>query len=101
MPLIRITSKSRPERSDATHPFMRAANSATKRREAADKPDPEGAGTSPSDSRTERANLRVETLISIVHGPLAELVRYSPAEPQGLQTPTSQTAFLRVTGTGD
>ena len=46
---------------------MRAADSATKRREAADfdSPDPIGAGTSPSGSRTERANLRVETLISI------------------------------------
>ena len=46
---------------------MRAADSATKRREAADfdRPDPIGAGTSPSGSRTERANLRVETLISI------------------------------------
>ena len=30
-----------------------------------DRPDPIGAGTSPSGSRTERANLRVETLISI------------------------------------
>ena len=52
---------------DATHSFMRAADSATKRREAADfdSPDPIGAGTSPSGSRTERANLRVETLISI------------------------------------
>src|SRR6516164_7463394 len=67
MPSIWITSKSRPERSDAIHSFMRAADSATKRREAADfdKPDPIGAGTSPSGSRTERANLRVETLISI------------------------------------
>jgi hypothetical protein len=67
MPSIWITSKSRPERSDATHSFMRAADSATKRREAADfdSPDPIGAGTSPSGSRTERANLRVETLISI------------------------------------
>jgi len=47
--------------------LMRAADSATKRREAADfdSPDPIGAGTSPSGSRTERANLRVETLISI------------------------------------
>src|SRR4029077_19286712 len=67
MPSIWITSKSRPERSDATHSFMRAADSATKRREAADfdSPDPISAGTSPSGSRTERANLRVETLISI------------------------------------
>jgi hypothetical protein len=38
-----------------------------KRREAADfdRPAPAGAGTSPSGSRTERATLRVETLISI------------------------------------
>ena len=67
MPSIWITSKSRPERSDAIHSFMRAADSATKRREAADfdRPAPSGAGTSPSGNRTERANLRVETLISI------------------------------------
>ena len=46
---------------------MRAADSATKRREAADfdTPAPAGAGTSPSGSRTARPNLRVETLISI------------------------------------
>src|SRR5829696_5182 len=67
MPSIWITSKSRPERSHAIHAFMRAADSATKWREAADfdRPDPADAGTSPSGSRTERANLRVETLISI------------------------------------
>src|SRR6266540_6082100 len=67
MPSIWITSKARPERSDAIHSLMRAADNATKRREVADfdKPAPTGAGTSPSGSRTERANLRVETLISI------------------------------------
>ena len=67
MPSIWITSKSRPERSDAIHCFMRAADSATKRREAADfdRPAPAGAGTSPAGNRTDRANLRVATLISI------------------------------------
>src|SRR6266516_5600218 len=67
MPSIWITSKSRPERSDAIHSFIRAADSATKRREAADfdSPAPAGAGTSPSGSRTDRANLRVATLINI------------------------------------
>jgi hypothetical protein len=46
---------------------MRAADSATKRREAADfdRPAPAGPGTSPSGNRTDRANLRVATLISI------------------------------------
>ena len=67
MPSIWITSRSSLERSDAIHSFMRAADSATKWREAADfdTPDPAGAGTSPSGNRTERPNLRVETLISI------------------------------------
>src|SRR6516225_6611945 len=67
MPSIWITSKSRLERSDAIHSFMRAVDSATNRRETADfvSPAPGGAGTSPSGSRTDRANLRVATLISI------------------------------------
>src|SRR5208337_465538 len=67
MPSIWITSKSRRERSDAIHSFSRAADSATKCREAADfdRPAPLGAGTSPSGKRIERRNLRVETLISI------------------------------------
>src|SRR6266480_4355357 len=67
MPSIWITSKSRSERSDAIQSFMRAADSATKRREAADfdRPAPAGPGTSPSGNRTDRANLRVATLISI------------------------------------
>src|SRR6516165_3823887 len=67
MPSIWITSKSSPERSDASHFFICAADSATKRRETADfdRPDPAGDGTSPSGSRTERLNLRVDTLISI------------------------------------
>src|SRR4051794_8253006 len=45
----------------------RAADSATNLREAADfeTPDPGGAGTSPSGSRTARPNRRVDTLISI------------------------------------
>src|SRR6266487_4180106 len=60
MPSIWITSKSRPERSDAIHSFIRAADSATK-----PSPAPAGAGTSPSGSRTDRANLRVATLINI------------------------------------
>ena len=67
MPSIWITSKSRPERSDAIHSFRRAADSATKRGEAADfdSPAPADAGTSPAGNRTDRANLRVATLISI------------------------------------
>src|SRR4029077_16444032 len=67
MPSIWITSKSRPERSDVSHSVMRAADSATKRREAADfdRPAPAGAGTSPAGNRTDRAHLRVATLISI------------------------------------
>ena len=56
-----------PERSDAIHSFSRAADSATKCREAADldRPAPFGAGTPPSGKRIDRWNLRVETLISI------------------------------------
>src|SRR5262249_36706103 len=67
MPSIWITSKSRPERSDAIHSFMRAADSATNRRETADfvSPAPENAGSAPPGSRNDRANLRVATLISI------------------------------------
>src|SRR3981081_3797831 len=63
MPSIWITSNPRPERSRAIHSFSRAADSATKRREAADfdRPEPLGAGTSPSGKRTERLNLRVES----------------------------------------
>ena len=62
-----MTTSPRPERSDAIHSFSRAADSATKRLEAADfdRPEPLGAGTSPSGKRIERWNLRVETLISI------------------------------------
>src|ERR1700674_5783462 len=65
MPSIWITSKSSPERSDASHFFMCTAESATKRRETADfdRPEPAGDGTSPSGRRTERLNLRVDTLI--------------------------------------
>jgi hypothetical protein len=46
---------------------MRAADNATKCREAADldAPAPAGAGTSPSGSRAARRNFRVETLIRI------------------------------------
>src|SRR5882724_2851839 len=67
MPSIWTTSSPRPERSRVIQSFSRAAESATKRREAADfdRPEPLGAGTSPSRKRIERLNLRVETLISI------------------------------------
>ena len=47
------------------HSFMRAADSATKRREAADFEDSPQAPERLSGSRTERGNLRVETLMSI------------------------------------
>src|SRR5271157_314544 len=65
MPSIWITNKSRPERSDAIQSFIRAADSATKRREAADfdRPAPAGPGKSPSGNRTDRANLRVRIVI--------------------------------------
>jgi len=58
------------------HSLMRAADNATKCREAADfdTPAPAAAGTSPSGSRTDRRNFRVETLISISSLPLAEPV---------------------------
>src|SRR6267142_4175680 len=67
MPSIWITSRSSLDRSEAIHSCMRAAESATKWREAADfdTPLPAGAGTSPSGNRTARLNLRVDTLISI------------------------------------
>jgi hypothetical protein len=67
MPSICTTMRSRPERSDPIHASMRAADSATNRREAADfdTPAPEGVGTSPSGRRTARWNLLVETLISM------------------------------------
>ena len=60
-------ARSSSDKSDAIHSFICAAESATKRREAADfdSPAPPGAGTSPSGSRTERLKCRVETLISI------------------------------------
>src|SRR6202521_1097288 len=95
MPSIWITSKSRPERSEATHSFMRAADSATKRREAADfdSPDPIGAGTSPSGSRTERANLRVETLISIW------FMAHLPSQSSGRSFPTGKSLLLAVEAT--
>src|SRR6516162_5257130 len=56
MPSIWITSKSRPERSDAIHSFMRAADSATNRRETADfvRPAPGGAGTSSYADKAEK-----------------------------------------------
>src|SRR5665647_2196849 len=77
MPSIWITSNPRSERSVPIHSFSRAADSATKRREAADfdRPEPLGAGTSPSGKRIERSNLRVETVDQhLVHGPFTEPV---------------------------
>src|SRR5712691_11698169 len=67
MPSICTTMMSRWPRSDPIHSFMRAVESATKRREVADfdTPAPRGAGTSPSGSRTARRNFRVDTLINI------------------------------------
>src|SRR5438105_4089935 len=69
MPSIWITSNPRPERSRAIHSFSRAADSATKRREAADfdRPEPLGAGTSPSGKRTDVDQ-------HLVHGPFAKPV---------------------------
>ena len=63
----RTTMMSSADRSTPIHCFMRAADNATKCREAADfdTPAPAGAGTSPSGSRTARRNFRVETLISM------------------------------------
>src|SRR5208283_679358 len=67
MPSIWIASRSTSSSRLSIHAFMRAADSATKRREVADfdSPAPSGAGTSPSGNRTERLKRRVETLISI------------------------------------
>ncbi len=67
IPSICTTMMSSPDKSAPIHSFMRAADNATKCREAADfdTPAPVGAGTSPSGSRTARRNFRVETLISI------------------------------------
>jgi hypothetical protein len=61
------TSNPRPERSRAIHSFSRTTDSATKLQGAADfdKPESLDTGTSPSGNRTERSNLRVETVISI------------------------------------
>lgn len=66
-PVDLTTRRSSADRSAAMKSASRAADSATNRREAADfeTPDPGGAGTSPSDSRTARPNRRVDTLISI------------------------------------
>jgi len=77
MPSICTTMMSRPDRSAPIHSFMRAADNATKCREAADfdTPAPAGAGTSPSGSRTARRNFRVDTFDQHqVHRPLAEPV---------------------------
>src|SRR5215831_2511019 len=64
MPSICTTRRSRPESSAASHSRSRVLDSATKCREAADfdTPDPAGAGTSPSGSRTARRNFRVDVL---------------------------------------
>src|SRR6516165_10272711 len=67
MPSICTTRRSKPESSAVSHSRSRALDSATKCRDAADfdTPDPAGAGTSPSGSRTARRNFRVETLSSM------------------------------------
>src|SRR5271155_1414980 len=67
MPSIWMTSRSSFDRSEAIHSFMRSADSATNRRDAADldRPAPSWAGTSLSGRRTARPILRVDTLISI------------------------------------
>src|SRR5437764_113629 len=67
MPSICTTRMSSRERSAPDHSRSRALDKATKCREAADfdTPDPAGAGTSPSGSRTARRNFRVDTLSSI------------------------------------
>src|ERR1019366_3496156 len=77
MPSIWITSKSGPERSDPIHSFMRAADSATKRRETADfeRPAPADAGTSPP-RQSNRSGILTRRDVDqhLVHGPLAEQV---------------------------
>src|SRR6202521_4054847 len=66
-PSIWTTRRSSADRSAAMKSASRAADSATNLREAADlgTPDPCGAATSTSGSRTARPNRRVDTLISI------------------------------------
>src|SRR6266545_2416455 len=86
MPSICTTRRSSFDRSEAIHSFMRAAESATKWREAADfdTPLPASAGTSPSGNRTARWNLRVDTLISIrfiAHWPSKSSARPRPCRP--------------------
>src|SRR5580693_4276214 len=92
MPSIWITSKSSPERSDASHFFMCAVESATKRRETADfdRPDPAGDDTSASGSRTERLNLPRHIDQHLVHRPFAE-----PILRNG-RLPARQRAFLAI-----
>src|SRR5271165_6824000 len=65
--LSSLRCRSSLDRSAAIHSFMRAVDSATKRRDTADldTPEPLGAPISPSGRRTARPNLRVETLMSI------------------------------------
>src|SRR5215472_9929808 len=77
MPSICMTRRSSPERSASIKLFMRSLDNATKCRDAADfdVPDPAGAGISPSGSRTDRRNFRVETLDEHqIHRPLSEPV---------------------------
>src|SRR5437870_6545306 len=63
MPLIWITSRSNFDRSEAIDSFIRLADRASNRGDAADfnRPAPFGAGTSPSGRRKARPNLRVDT----------------------------------------
>jgi hypothetical protein len=67
MPSICTASRSSPDRSRAIQADIRSADSATKRRKAADldTPAPGPAGTSPSGRRTARPKRRVVTPINI------------------------------------
>src|SRR5436190_18486861 len=90
---IWITSRSSLDRSEAIHSCMRAAESATKWREAADfdTPLPAGAGTSPSGNRTARLNLRVDTLISI------RFIAHAPSQSSSTAcSPAFQWQFFAV-----
>ena len=96
---ICTTMMSSPDRSAPIHSFMRAADNATKCREAADFDTPAsvGAGTSPSGSRTARRNFRVETLISIKF--IAHLPSQSSAiAPSQLGSASSWPARPRTRG---
>src|ERR1700737_2557790 len=84
MPSIWIPTNPRPERSRAIHSFSRAADSATKRREAADfdKPEPRRHVTFGQAHRTfELARRDVDQ--HLVHGPLTEPVFRHRTFPTG------------------